>query len=204
MELNTDPEKKIMNAARKIFYEKGFKSATMREIATEADTNLAMVNYYFRSKENLFYIINDETFTMLLGKVALCIQEDIPIEQKITNIIHEYVDFFMINPHIPSIISGEIIHNPQKIATLMKEKISQSNIHKAFGIQIKKHVDEGIFKPHITTLNIFINILSLTVFPILSQPIIKEAFNLSSEEYNEFIMGRKEEISQMIINSIKV
>ncbi|WP_432327483.1 TetR family transcriptional regulator [Mucilaginibacter sp. P25] len=52
--------RKILNAARSIFTKKGFLATTVRDIATEANTNVASVNYYFRSKENLFEFIMDE------------------------------------------------------------------------------------------------------------------------------------------------
>lgn len=48
-------EQGIILAAQKIFQEKGFKEATMRDIAAEANVNMAMLHYYFRSKENLFF-----------------------------------------------------------------------------------------------------------------------------------------------------
>lgn len=203
-ERTKDTEKKIINAARKVFYDKGFKGATMREIAKEANTNLAMVNYYFRSKENLFYIINDETFMALLSKLSQCVQMDVTIEEKITNIIHEYVDFFLVNPHIPSFISGEIIRNPQQIAKLMKEKISKSKIHIELDRQIQQNIEAGYFKPQTSFMKIFTNILSLTIFPILSQPIIKEAFDMDDEAYSQFMIERKDEIAEMILTSIKV
>lgn len=196
-------EAKIKNAARKIFLEKGFKGATMREIAAEAGGNLSMVNYYFGSKEKLFYQINDETFTTLLHKVAKCLQAEDSIEEKITNMVSEYIDFFILNPQIPSFIYGEIIRNPQKIASLIKIKISEINIHQDFEKQIKLHVETGLFKPEVSSLHIFINILSLTVFPILSQPIIQETYDLDMEEFNHIMHYRKAHVSDMIINSIK-
>lgn len=97
MEKNKDAEKDIINAARNIFHKKGFKEATMRDIATEANTNLAMVNYYFRTKEKLFYIIFDETFMILINRVSKDIlQKEVSIEEKIKVMTSEYVDFLSI------------------------------------------------------------------------------------------------------------
>jgi len=44
----------IINEAMKLFAEKGFEGTSIREIAAEAGVNLAMINYYFGSKEKLF------------------------------------------------------------------------------------------------------------------------------------------------------
>ncbi|QPC95216.1 TetR family transcriptional regulator [Mesorhizobium sp. INR15] len=49
----TDTRERILHAARRLFAEKGFDGATLREITEAARANLAAVNYYFRSKDEL-------------------------------------------------------------------------------------------------------------------------------------------------------
>ncbi|MGC3947298.1 MAG: TetR family transcriptional regulator [Chryseolinea sp.] len=46
---------KILSAARKLFEQKGFDKTSVRDIATMADVNVALINYHFESKENLFW-----------------------------------------------------------------------------------------------------------------------------------------------------
>lgn len=52
-ELN-DTRMRLLNAAGAVFAEKGFQSATVREICHVAGVNLASVNYYFGDKEQLY------------------------------------------------------------------------------------------------------------------------------------------------------
>jgi len=49
-----DTEDRLLDAACKMFAEKGFHEATVADICQEAQANLAAVNYYFRSKEKLY------------------------------------------------------------------------------------------------------------------------------------------------------
>ena len=49
----TDTKTKILDAAEKLFGEKGFDATSLRDITKEADVNLAAVNYHFQSKESL-------------------------------------------------------------------------------------------------------------------------------------------------------
>jgi AcrR family transcriptional regulator len=49
----TDTKTRILDAAEKLFGEKGFDATSLRDITTEADVNLAAVNYHFQSKESL-------------------------------------------------------------------------------------------------------------------------------------------------------
>ncbi len=44
----------LLAAARKLFAERGFRRTSVRDIANEAGSNVAAVNYHFGSKENLY------------------------------------------------------------------------------------------------------------------------------------------------------
>lgn len=48
-----DTKTRILDAAEKLFGENGFDGTSLRDITTEADVNLAAVNYHFQSKESL-------------------------------------------------------------------------------------------------------------------------------------------------------
>ncbi|QBY03041.1 MULTISPECIES: TetR/AcrR family transcriptional regulator [unclassified Thalassotalea] len=48
-----DTKTKILNAAEILFADKGFTSTSLREITSEAEVNLAAVNYHFGSKKEL-------------------------------------------------------------------------------------------------------------------------------------------------------
>ncbi len=54
VEKELESKDRIINVSRILFAEKGFEGATIRDIATAADVNVASVNYYFSSKERLF------------------------------------------------------------------------------------------------------------------------------------------------------
>ncbi|HLZ87627.1 MAG TPA: TetR family transcriptional regulator, partial [Puia sp.] len=63
-------EEKIMEAARKLFTQRGFAATRTRDIAEEAGINLALLNYYFRSKQKLFDIVMMENFRRFLGGMS--------------------------------------------------------------------------------------------------------------------------------------
>ena len=49
-----DTRHRLIESAGKVFAEKGFPSATVREICQLADANIAAVNYHFGDKEKLY------------------------------------------------------------------------------------------------------------------------------------------------------
>jgi AcrR family transcriptional regulator len=60
-----ETRERILQAAVELFSEKGFAATSVRDITTEAGTNVAAVNYYFNGKENLYM----EAFRSLLGEM---------------------------------------------------------------------------------------------------------------------------------------
>ena len=53
-------KEKIIRVATAFFAEKGYEATSVRELANEADVNVASVNYYFGSKQKLFeYLVKD-------------------------------------------------------------------------------------------------------------------------------------------------
>jgi AcrR family transcriptional regulator len=50
----TDKRAHIIDTALHLFSERGFEGTSIRHIAEKASVNVAMVNYYFGSKEKLF------------------------------------------------------------------------------------------------------------------------------------------------------
>ena len=53
-EIQAGTKTRILNAAEKLFGEKGFDGTSLRDITAEAQVNLAAVNYHFQSKDSLF------------------------------------------------------------------------------------------------------------------------------------------------------
>lgn len=58
-----DTRDRLLDAAERLFAERGVDATSLRHITTEADANLASVNYHFGSKEELFHQI----FTRRIG-----------------------------------------------------------------------------------------------------------------------------------------
>ncbi|MBS1688702.1 MAG: TetR/AcrR family transcriptional regulator, partial [Bacteroidetes bacterium] len=76
IEKNSSTEEKIKEAARKVFLQKGYAATRTRDIAEEAGYNLALLNYYFRSKEKLFDIIMVETMQNFLHSVKEILRDE--------------------------------------------------------------------------------------------------------------------------------
>ncbi len=110
-ELDLNTEAKIKNAARLVFHTKGFAATRTRDIAEEAGINLALLNYYFRSKEKLFDIIMLETLQGFFKSIStIFIDEQTSLEDKTERIVSTYIDLLIIEPQIPLFNTWAIIN----------------------------------------------------------------------------------------------
>ncbi|HEX5269422.1 MAG TPA: helix-turn-helix domain-containing protein, partial [Gemmataceae bacterium] len=69
-DLDRDTEHRLLEAAGRVFAEKGFDAATVRDVCERAGVkNIGAVNYYFRSKENLYEVAVRNAFTCRMARV---------------------------------------------------------------------------------------------------------------------------------------
>ena len=192
-------EEKILDAAKTVFHKKGFDGTRMQEIADEAGINKALLHYYYRSKENLFDAVFKDAFNELFKKIFSVVGSTIPFEEKIRYIFNDYIGFMQRNPYIPSFILNEIHHNPARITDLLQGlPTPPSEILN----KVKKSLEDEAIKG-IDHRQFIINIISLSIFPIIAKPLLKSILNLTEEDYNEFIETRKKELPDFIFKAIR-
>lgn len=193
-------EYQILNAAKQVFQTKGMDGARMQEIANKAGINKAMLHYYYRSKQLLFEAVFKNAFSLLAPQLNAILNDDSTIEEKIKNFTSNYISFIIKHPYLPNFIIQELNRNEDFILKI-KNNTGFPNLEK-FKKQVNIEVEKGILRP-ISGEQLFINILSLNVFPFIGKPLIKALINTDDVTYNQLIEARKTEVSKFIINAIK-
>lgn len=196
-----DTEKQILEAAKQVFIEKGFEAARMQEIADKAGINKALLHYYFRSKEKLFQQILNSVFEkMLLPQIFLLLGKDLNFFDLIRELVKAYITVLNQNPSLPWFILSEINRDPDRAKNVIPiNKMPIENIFTLINIE----ADAGNIKP-ISPEQLFVNILSLCLFPYAAKPLINTIlFKDNKEESDNFFETRAAHISDFIISSIK-
>ncbi|HLT49663.1 TetR/AcrR family transcriptional regulator [Aequorivita nionensis] len=197
---NQDTEGQILNAAENVFQKKGMDGARMQEIADEAGINKAMLHYYYRSKQLLFEAVFTNAFSLLAPQLNKILNDDSSIEDKVKNFTHNYISFISKHPYLPNFIIQELNRNPKFF-----EKIQQNAAFptlEKFKNQVNEEVEKGILKP-INGEQLFINIISLNIFPFVATPLIKGFLKIDDKAFKKMMEERKVSVSEFIINSIK-
>ena len=196
---NTETE--ILIAAKEIFQQKGMAGARMQEIADKAKINKALLHYYYRSKQLLFEAVFKSAFSLLAPQLNKVLNDDSDLFEKIRKFTENYVSFVIKHPYLPNFVVQELNKNPEFVQKLRSEKNFPS-IEK-FKLQVSDAVNQGIIKP-IEAEQLFINIISLNIFPFIGEPLLMALVNMDKESYNKILENRKTEVAEFIINSIKI
>jgi AcrR family transcriptional regulator len=196
----TDTEQLIVNAARKVFFSKGFDGARMQEIANEAGINKALLHYYFRSKDKLFEAIFFNAFQQFIPRIMENMKADISFEEKITAFVENYVSLLIQIPQLPGFVLTEINRNPERIA----EMLGKMGVMPSFILEM---IQQEVDKDNIRAVNprhLLANIIALCVFPFAARPLFQIVLcDNEAKKYDVFLEERKKEISRFIIQSIK-
>lgn len=198
---DSNTEEKIVQAAEKVFIEKGMAGARMQQIADEAGINKALLHYYYRSKEKLFSIVFRTAIRALIPNLIKSYKSgEGDFQFKIRKFVDTYLTMMEKNPHIPGFVIHELNNRPDELIKML----SELNIDISFIIKdIEAEIAKGTIKP-IEPTHLMMNIVSMCIFPIVARPMVTGIFFQGDKNaYKEFIKSRKDHVADFIIDSIK-
>ncbi|QII72146.1 TetR/AcrR family transcriptional regulator [Apibacter sp. B2966] len=182
-------EQKIKEAAKRVFQKKGFGLTRTRDIAKEAGINLALLNYYYRSKENLFEIVMQESIEEMFSYLEhIMNNKQTTLTEKIDAGVLRYIEGMSKNSNLPLFLFSELQANPQHLFD--RVKIPEGFIQDTY---MFKQINEQINKEKLnfTAIHFFINLVSMSIFPIIGQPFIKYVTKMDEKSFTDFIEQRK-------------
>jgi len=196
-ENSSTTEEKIVIAARKLFTQKGYEATKTRDIAEEAGINLALLNYYFRSKEKLFEIIMKENVGQFMQVIADIVNNEVTtIDKKIELLVGNYIDMLTRLPDMPLFVMNHIKLAPER-----------SELRQRFmGSHFMKQIQVAMKMGEITTvnpMNVMMNIVALTIFPFVAKPMVQNNHGLTAEQFNVLMQERKKLIPKWITAILK-
>jgi AcrR family transcriptional regulator len=196
----TEVQQRIIQSARKLFILKGLTGTTVRDIANDSNTNIAMVNYYFRSKNNLFETVFGEAFDVLTKKIFSIKDLNLPFFDLIRKWIYSYYDTLIEYPGLPNFVMNELAHNPD----MLKNSIHFQQLYLLYDYLTERlHEEEktGIIRP-VPITDFVINIISLSVFPFAAQHIVSQFLDLSESQYIKAMKKHRQYVADFIIKAI--
>lgn len=135
---------RIMDAALRIFAEKGFQNATITEISKEAGVSDATVYEYFGTKEDLLFAIPEKISNDTFEASAKVIPYIKGVEGKIRAIMLFYIELYQSNPDYSALVLLQLMSNKKFRQTPAHAAIRRSS-HALLDC-IKEGIADGTFR----------------------------------------------------------
>ena len=104
-----DARRALIEAAQAILAVKPAGKLTVREVASRAGCDVAMVNYYFGSKEGLLTAALDDALEEMSRVLASVTTSDGTLAEKMANLVREPILAMGERRHLPRLIIGQVL-----------------------------------------------------------------------------------------------
>ncbi len=184
----------IKETAKNLFFVQGRFDATTQEIADEAGVNRTLINYYFRSRDNLVQIVFDEAHKVEKEKSEIIMRSELPFKEKITHFIEGSLQTSLQYPYLETYIVSQI-----NKGTCHKRDVEKEDLQ-IFYRDIKKEMELGNIEK-VEPIQFIINMISLLIFPSAIRPLFMENMMIDDKEFDRLIADRKDIILKLLFKN---
>ena len=197
-----EKQMQILQVTEKLFAEKGFDGTSIRDIAKQANINIAMVSYYFGSKEKMLEaLIYSRISDMKLQLESLSKEAISPVE-KINKLIELYIHRINKNKGIYQILHFELTSKKREIDLKSFAEVKKQNFEIIKKIIVEGQ-EKGIFKKDINLILIPSSILGPFFHFQMNRPNYEEMLDLKTDKaYDNYIKNELTKHIQQTIQSL--
>lgn len=197
----TDKKTDILRAAEMLFAEFGFEGTSTRQIAKESGANMAMINYYFGSKEGVFLEIMETRIAA--HKTTLTAISDLQVSpvEKLMKVIDQYTKKIFSNVCFHRMMQRELsLAQRPEIYHKIKDAIKENR--KVIEEIIASGVVQGFFRE--VDSRMLIAAIFGAITSVSSQPdkvIDDPEFDIENDKHREELRQRMSSFLQQLVQS---
>lgn len=202
IDMETDVERKIIEAARDVFMLKGLEAASMSDIAKAAGVSRTSLHYYFRTKEKLFREIFRRLVDGFMPQLGKIVRGKASVREKVEKFVDSYIDLLASVPNLPHFIIDEIYRDPAgMVAQFLSVEGEHGNIAYALDL-LEKHAKK--YKvADFDAQHFCLSLYSQCVFPFVISPVLKSAiFDADPALYADFLKRLKKNITRTAVSRL--
>nr|WP_310594593.1 TetR family transcriptional regulator [Flavobacterium sp.] len=195
-----DKQIQILKVAETLFAEKGFDGTSIRDISKVAKINIAMISYYFGSKERLLESLLLYSTSDLKSQLDQLIHEELEPIEKINKLIELYINRINNNKGIYRILHFEFSSEKREKSLAAFSELKKENL-KTLETIVQEGQQKGIFRKDVIVPLLTPTILGTFFHFQMNKSFFKEIVQLNTEEaYENYI---KTHLTQHIQQTIK-
>ncbi len=188
----SEKQLRIISTAETLFSERGYDGTSVRDIADLANVNVAMISYYFGSKEKLMQAIFEQRSEILSTKIDALLKDDsigpfakmeIVVDDYISRVVSKFKFFKLM-------LCEQILEKNATINSLLKD-LKHRNLA-LVGKLIRDGQQKKVFKKHIDVGLLMNTLMGTSMQAFTNAEFYREYYkkeSLSREEYYQFLQG---------------
>lgn len=177
----SEKKQQILEVALAEYVEHGSRGASLKKIAGQLDVTKAMIHYYFDTRDKLFEAVYREAVVLLFQDFGDILNNDVPLFQKIEQLIEECIQLAEQKDELLAFVMGETKRAPDALLPLFSEEYSVSI--SAFDKQLNEAASNYEIAA-VPTEQVLLNIFSLCFYPSISAEISEVMVGNNSREEN--------------------
>lgn len=205
MERNQNIEKRILWVAERLFLEKGFSGTSTTEIAKSVGCNQALIHYYFRTKEKLFWDIFSPKMEQVVEYLDAPLDENLDFLERIRNIIDFYFGMLELDERLAPFIVNELIMHPGRWEYFRQRFLrseSRSNAYDRFESMVQEEVAKGTIR-EVQAIDVLLDIMSLCISTFIVAPMGFAHGECDTDSRKEYLAHRKAAVTELVISGLR-
>lgn len=195
-----DKQLEILQVAERLFAEDGFDGTSIRQIAKEAKVNIAMISYYFGSKEKLLETLIVHRTSGMKMQIENIYRDDLSPLEKVERLIDLYISRINKNKCMYQILHFEL-SNKKRIMDMKSFMDIKKENSELFRMIIVEGQEKGAFKKDVNIPLITPTIMGILINFQMNRLYFEEILNLhTEEEFENYILN---ELTAHIKQTIK-
>jgi AcrR family transcriptional regulator len=184
----TDKKSDILKAAELLFAEFGYEGTSTRQIAKESGANMAMINYYFGSKEGVFLEIMEDRISGFKSQLDNINDENIPAKEKLLKVVDVYATRIFSNITFHKMMHRELsLTQRPEMFSKIKDAMSSNRM------VIEKIIERGMADGSFRKVDVRMSIATImgTITLIATSPTkVEDHVNINDDKQREVLRKR--------------
>jgi AcrR family transcriptional regulator len=192
----------ILQAAVKVFAERGLGGGRINLISRAARSNDRMIYYYFGSKEKLFVEVLGKIYRdMWEAENALNLDQEDPVSA-LTQIVQFTMNHYLTHPEMLALLNNENLHKGRYVSKSKAMKELSSPALDLMERIYRRGVEAGVFRKGIIPLHIYLSILALNYFYVSNRYTLSSFLGMDlMDEHN--LAAWRTWVTGVVLNAVR-
>ena len=192
----------LLRAARVEFARKGFAGARVDEIAGMAGVNKQLVYHYFGGKDELYLAVLESLYEEIRSHESQLNLTGLAPEEGMRKLIESSFDHLAANPDFVALLNDENRWQAKHVRVSTKLPKMHSPLVRMIGEILARGAANGVFRPGIDPLQLYISIAALGYFYFSNRGTLSAIFRKSLSSPRA-LRERRRHVVDLVLHSLK-